>query len=281
LELNKELEMPILPQRIAVISSATAAGFGDFCDQLRSNAYGFYFKVELFAAMMQGGKVEESVLQALDRINDRLDEFDVVVIIRGGGATSDLADFDSYILASVCAQFPLPIITGIGHERDDTVLDMVAHSRVKTPTAAPELLVQCMAEAAERLAVLKNRLCTGVNELLKRQGNRLNLLSQAIFSGADRKLSNAKSALRASKDKLAFASHKCLTEKRHQLSLWLQKVNDAAPEKLLARGYSLTLKDGHVVKDLNIVQVGDEIVTLMAGGNVISEVQQIEYNKEK
>ena len=151
LTLNKELEMPVLPQRIAVVSSATAAGYGDFCHQLKHNSGGFFFYTELFPALMQGNQVEESVLAALDCINTRISEFDVVVIIRGGGAASDLSGFDTYLLAAACAQFPLPVITGIGHERDDTVLDSVAHTRVKTPTAAAELLIQRVGEAAERL----------------------------------------------------------------------------------------------------------------------------------
>ena len=127
LTLNKELDMPRLPQRIAIISSPTAAGYGDFCHQLQNNSRRFYFYTELFPALMQGDRVEDSVLAALDKVNVRLPEFDVVVIIRGGGATSDLSGFDTYLLAAACAQFPLPIITGIGHERDDTVRDAVAH----------------------------------------------------------------------------------------------------------------------------------------------------------
>ena len=158
LTLNKELPMPPLPQRVAVISSPTAAGYGDFRHQLEHNPRGYYFQVELFPAVMQGDAVEETVLDALDRINARLAEFDVVVIIRGGGATSDLSGFDTYMLAAACAQFPLPIITGIGHERDDTVLDSVAHTRVKTPTAAAEHLIARMDEAADRLYTLAARL---------------------------------------------------------------------------------------------------------------------------
>ena len=141
LTLNKELEMPLLPQRIAVISSATAAGYGDFCNQLAGNPYGYVFYPRLFPAMMQGERVEESIIGALNRIYSHAEAWDVVVIIRGGGATSDLSNFDSYLLAANCAQFPLPIITGIGHERDDTVIDAVAHTRVKTPTAAAEYLI--------------------------------------------------------------------------------------------------------------------------------------------
>ena len=116
IDLNKELDMPMLPQRVAVISSATAAGYGDFCNQLMNNPRGYGFRTELFPAIMQGERVEESVLSALDAIYSRMDEFDVVVIIRGGGATSDLSGFDTYMLAASCAQFPLPIITGIDQE---------------------------------------------------------------------------------------------------------------------------------------------------------------------
>ncbi|KAA6317553.1 Exodeoxyribonuclease 7 large subunit, partial [termite gut metagenome] len=127
LTLNKELFLSPVPNRIAVISSASAAGYGDFCHQLQHNSGGFFFYTELFPAIMQGNQVEETILAALDKVNARADEFDVVVIIRGGGATSDLSGFDTYLLAAACAQFTLPVITGIGHERDDTVPDMVAH----------------------------------------------------------------------------------------------------------------------------------------------------------
>ena len=176
IDLNKELEMPMLPQRIAVISSATAAGYGDFCNQLQNNPRGYGFHTELFPAIMQGERVEESVLSALDAINNRIDEFDAVVIIRGGGATSDLTGFDTYLLAASCAQFPLPIITGIGHERDDTVLDRVAHTRVKTPTAAAEYLIVCMDEVADRLNDLAYRLQSGVRNRLLWEHRRMDSL---------------------------------------------------------------------------------------------------------
>ena len=141
LTLNKELEMPVLPQRVAVISAATAAGYGDFCNQLFNNPKGFVFYPKLFPAVMQGEQTERTIISALNVIAEEQEKWDVVVIIRGGGATSDLASFDTYLLAANVAQFPLPIITGIGHERDDTVLDMISHTRVKTPTAAAEFLI--------------------------------------------------------------------------------------------------------------------------------------------
>lgn len=192
LTLNKELDMPRLPQRIAVISSPTAAGYGDFCHQLENNSRGFYFYTELFPALMQGDRVEESVLSALDRVNARLSEFDVVVIIRGGGATSDLSGFDTYLLAAACAQFPLPIITGIGHERDDTVLDSVAHTRVKTPTAAAEFLIESMDSAADELEMLASRLHEGVRNLLQQEQRRLSGYKNRIPSAAYHRISDAK-----------------------------------------------------------------------------------------
>lgn len=173
LTLNKELEMPVLPQRIAVVSSPTAAGYGDFCHQLKNNSRGFFFHTELFPALMQGDRVEESVLSALDAILNRQEDFDAVVIIRGGGATSDLSGFDTYLLAAACAQFPLPIITGIGHERDDTVLDSVAHTRVKTPTAAAEYLINCMDLVADELEVLISQLHESVRSRLTEEHRKL------------------------------------------------------------------------------------------------------------
>lgn len=140
-DLQKELSLPLFAQRIAVISSATAAGYGDFCNQLENNELGLYFHVELFPTIMQGDNVESSIIASLNQINNREEEFDCVVIIRGGGATADLSGFDTLGLAENVANFPLPIITGIGHERDESILDMVSYQRVKTPTAAAAYLI--------------------------------------------------------------------------------------------------------------------------------------------
>jgi len=150
-DMNRELPFPLLPRRVAVITSPTAAGYEDFVHQLTENEYGFPFYIKLFPAIMQGEKTEESVIAALDRVFLAADRFDVVVLIRGGGSTSDLNSFDTYSLAANCAQFPLPLITGIGHERDDTLLDMVAHTRLKTPTAVASFLIECMIREAAQL----------------------------------------------------------------------------------------------------------------------------------
>lgn len=272
LTLNKELDIPVLPQRIAVISSATAAGYGDFCHQLQDNPAGFFFYTELFPALMQGNQVEDSILAALDRINARINEFDVVVIIRGGGATSDLSGFDTYLLAASCAQFPLPIITGIGHERDDTVLDSVAHTRVKTPTAAAELLIHRIAEAAEQLEALSIRLQQAAYTLLDRERRRIQHIQSRIPSLVSRKLSDAHYALLTAGKDLSQVTLSLLSRHKHRLELLQQRIADASPDKLLSRGYSITLKDGKAITDATSLKPGDELTTRLSKGEIHSTV---------
>lgn len=280
LTLNKELEMPELPQRIAVISSASAAGYGDFCHQLQHNPRGFFFYTELFPALMQGNQVEESVLAALDCINNRLNEFDAVVIIRGGGATSDLSGFDTYLLAASCAQFPLPIITGIGHERDDTVLDSVAHTRVKTPTAAAELLIGRMDEAADRLEELSGELEYLVLSRLDREHRKLSDLRSRIPSGAVRRLGDARYALLTAEKDIVRSSELLLSRQKHRLELLQQRISDASPERLLSRGYSITLKDGKPVTNASQLHPGDELTTHLYKGQVTSIVNRKSQNRK-
>ena len=275
LTLNKELEMPVLPQRIAVVSSPTAAGYGDFCHQLKNNPRGFFFHTELFPALMQGDRVEESVLSALDAILNRQEDFDAVVIIRGGGATSDLSGFDTYLLAAACAQFPLPIITGIGHERDDTVLDSVAHTRVKTPTAAAEYLINCMDLAADELEVLVSQLHGSVRSRLTEEHRKLISYRNRIPSAVVRRVSDAKLALLITRKDISLAVQTSLSRQRHRLELLQQRLADASPEKMLARGYSITLKDGKVVKNGDVLQLNDEIVTRLYQREIISIVTDL------
>ena len=273
IDLNKELEMPVLPQRIAVISSATAAGYGDFCNQLSNNPRGYGFYTELFPAIMQGERVEESIIAALDAIYARLEAFDVVVIIRGGGATSDLSGFDTYELAANCVQFPLPIITGIGHERDDTVIDLIAHTRVKTPTAAAAFLVACMDQVADRLDNLSFRLQQGVRNRLLWEHRRIEGLKQRIPSAVYKRISDGKYGLLAANRDLQMATRQFLSMKKHRLELLQQRLNDALPEKQLARGYSITLKNGKAVKDASALKEGDTLVTLLYKGKVESVIK--------
>ena len=277
---NKELEMPMLPQRIAVISSATAAGYGDFCNQLANNPRGYGFRTELFPAIMQGERVEESILSALDAINNRLEEFDVVVIIRGGGATSDLSGFDTYLLAASCAQFPLPIITGIGHERDDTVIDKVAHTRVKTPTAAAEFLIAKIDKCADVLDEMSFRLMQGVRNRLLWEHRRIENLAQRIPSTVYKRIADAKYDLLSAQRDLQMASRQLLSAKKHRLELLQQRLNDALPEKQLARGYSITLKNGKAVKDASLLKEGDKLITMFYQGQVESIICHSERSEE-
>ena len=172
IDMNRELEFPVLPKTIAVISSPTAAGLGDFMNQLQTNPYGYRFQVKLFPAIMQGDKTTDSVIAALERIYEYESVFDVVVIIRGGGSQTDLGCFDSYEMAANIAQFPLPVIAGIGHERDETIVDRVAHMRVKTPTAAAAFLIETFREQDGQLETWKNDFIVGVQELLHNEQNR-------------------------------------------------------------------------------------------------------------
>ncbi len=177
IDMNRKLEMPLLPKNIAVISSPTAAGLGDFLNQLENNPYGYQFHVQLFSAVMQGEKTTESVIAALERIYEYESVFDVVVIIRGGGSQTDLSCFDSYDMAANIAQFPLPVIAGIGHERDETIADRVAFMRVKTPTAAAAFLIDAFQVFDAHVEELRIEFVSGVKDLLSRESNRQKLLA--------------------------------------------------------------------------------------------------------
>lgn len=275
LTMNKELDMPLAPQRIAVISSATAAGYGDFCDQLKNNPYGLSFQTKLFPAIMQGERVEESIISALESVYQELDEWDVVVLIRGGGATSDLSGFDTYNLAANCAQFPLPIITGIGHERDETVLDIVAHTRVKTPTAAAEHLIACLYETAMRLEDYATRVVNKIEERLNWENNRLNRLSERIPMNVRMCLQAGHYAVKGIQHRIDVALQERLLKEKHRLQLLEHQVRTASPEHLLKRGYSITLLDGRAVTDISMLKEGDVVTTRYAKGESQSVIMKI------
>lgn len=293
LTLNKELELPVLAQRIAVISSATAAGYGDFCNQLEHNPYGFVFYPHLFQAVMQGDKVELSIIAALEKIYQTQEKWDVVVIIRGGGATSDLSGFDTYNLAAHCAQFPLPVLTGIGHERDDTVLDVVSHTRVKTPTAAAEFLINHLRGTAEALDGYASFINQTILDILQREKERLERCVSRIPSQVEIRLQREvfrqerlfkrmelawQSRLMREEHRLdlslriAGALQTRLQREKHRLELFEQRVNAASPDVLLKRGYSITLNNGKAVTDASLLKDGDEIVTRLAKGEIRSKV---------
>ena len=295
-ELNKELPLPLLPRRIALISSPTAAGYEDFVNQLTHNRAGYPFYVKLFPALMQGERTEESVIAALDRIYAHQELFDVVALLRGGGATSDLNSFDSYLLAANCAQFPLPILTGIGHERDDTVVDLVAHTRLKTPTAVAEFLIARMDQAAQIVEELQQTMTQSASVRLLQEKQRLQsyatrfpaLVGQrmernrTLLHQLDAKLPTMAQGFverkRAMVDRLAMqlrnATTTHLAEKQRFLQLQEQFVRMASPDYILRRGYSLTLREGKIIKRAEELHVGEELTTRFMDGEVKSIIKE-------
>lgn len=287
-DLQKELKLPMFCQRIAVISSATAAGYGDFCNQLADNGYGLQFTTALFAATMQGEGVEQSVISALNRINEEWENWDCVVIIRGGGATSDLSGFDTLALAENVANFPLPIITGIGHERDESVLDMISFQRVKTPTAAAAFLVDHLTEVYARIEDVQEaivnyvkrrlqvermkfeRLSTQIPTLFSlvkvRQSNRLDQLLNRLKVKAERIPADGLHRLEMLEARLKEPMARILERELHRIDMLSQRAIAQDPERLLSRGYSITLKDGKSIKDASQLKAGDEIETRFAKG---------------
>lgn len=270
---NQTLSLPLMTQRIAVVSSATAAGYGDFCNQLQNNEYGLRFEVTLFPAVMQGSHVEESVIAALDSIVDAGDDaFDVVVIIRGGGATSDLSDFDSYPLAACIAQYPLPVITGIGHERDETVLDFVAHTHLKTPTAVAAFLIDHQAQQLVRLQDIEDRLPKLIIDRLQLEKHRLELLEQALPARIATRMQREHHRVEMLAAGLPIKAQMVLERQRHQLEMLEVRLKSLDPELLLKRGYSITLCGGKIVRSVNDICADEVLTTKLEDGEVLSKI---------
>ncbi|MBR0187528.1 MAG: exodeoxyribonuclease VII large subunit [Prevotella sp.] len=272
-DLQKELQLPVFCQRIAVISSQTAAGYGDFCNQLADNPYGFKFETQLFPAIMQGEGVEQSIISALEQIYDM--PFDCVVIIRGGGATSDMSGFDTLALAENVANFPTPIITGIGHERDESILDMISHTRVKTPTAAAALLIDHLKGVLETIEGAQNMITHYVQQKLSIANSQLSIISEAI----PRLFSIVKTRQEAKIDalytRLPMLIERRFTSERHRLQLMDEKLKALDPTLLLARGYSITMHNGRAVKDASQLPPGAEIETRLAKGTIHSVIKSV------
>lgn len=272
-DLQKELQLPVFCQRIAVISSQTAAGYGDFCNQLADNPYGFKFETQLFPAIMQGEGVEQSIISALEQIYDM--PFDCVVIIRGGGATSDMSGFDTLALAENVANFPIPIITGIGHERDESILDMISHTRVKTPTAAAALLIDHLKGILETIEGAQSMITHYVQQKLSIANSQLSIIAEAI----PRLFSIVKTRQEAKIDalytRLPMLIERRLTSERHRLQLMDEKLKALDPTLLLARGYSITMHNGRAVKDASQLPPGAEIETRLAKGTIHSVIKSV------
>jgi exodeoxyribonuclease VII large subunit len=274
MEMNKSLEMATLPNRIAVISSPTAAGYDDFCNQLDNNPDGFVFYKKLFPAIMQGDQAADSIIEALDNIYGHVDLFDVVVIIRGGGATTDLACFDSYELALNCAQFPLPIIAGIGHQRDLSIVDMVAHTSVKTPTAAAALLIEMMEEARDRMTDAYTAIYQLLHQRVQSQQQKLADISWKIRHALINKTSDKKLTLERQKSRLIQAVRLAINTQKNKLAILENSIERHSPAFLLKYGYTITTINGKKLSSVNDVQDGDTIKTYVSDGEVKSVVEK-------
>ena len=277
-DLQKELQLPMFCQRIAVISSQAAAGYGDFCNQLADNPYGFQFQTQLFPAIMQGEGVEQSIICALENIYDSQfsnlnSKFDAVVIIRGGGATSDMSGFDTLALAENVANFPIPIITGIGHDRDESILDMVSHTRVKTPTAAAAFLISHLKEVLDVIDNSQDLITRYAQQKLSTLNSHLSTLSESIPRLFSLVKTRQEAKIESLWIKIPMLLERKLTGDTHRLQLIEERLKALDPTLLLARGYSITMHNGRAVLDASQLPPGTEIETRLARGTVHSIVK--------
>ena len=280
-DMNREISFPEVPQRIAVISSETAAGYGDFMETLKSNNQGFCFSTSLFPAVMQGEDAPGSITAALDLIHESEAKFDCVVIIRGGGSKADLESFNHYDLAYFITQFPLPVITGIGHERDESVADMVAAYALKTPTAVAEFLVDQLLSFEFRLAglydqmaaLVKGKVQGHLSRLERYSGDLVHLTKGMLHKHSDQLLQKDQ-FLRRELDSLFTRGkdHLTLLEKRTEL------VN---PKNILKRGYSMTLVDGITISSARNIARGSLLETRLHQGTLVSKVEQIKDDDKR
>lgn len=302
-DLQRELQLPRFCLHIAVISSETAAGYGDFAGQLADSP--FAFRSQLFPAVMQGEGVEQSVIAALNRIYEATVPsaavpvasptglpFDCVVIIRGGGATSDMSGFDTLALAENVANFPIPIITGIGHDRDECILDMVSHRRVKTPTAAAAFLIDHAQAVLDSLNDVQNRMARHAQQRLTnlqlqlstlqealprlfavaktRQEARIDQLFSRMLTLSQQTITDNRNRIDTLEQRIPLIVDRRLTAERHRLEIMAERLKALDPTLLLRRGYSITLKDGRAVRDPKTLLPGDEIETRLEKGTIKS-----------
>lgn len=301
LNLNKQIPLPLVPQRIAVISSAMAAGYGDFVDHIDNNSPGYKINYALYQALMQGQEAEKSILSCLKEISEKMTLYDAVAIIRGGGSKIDLSCFDSYNLAFEVATFPLPVITGIGHERDDTVVDMVAHTKLKTPTAVAEFLISGMGIFEERLLDAESALINHVRELLREENHRLQNFVQQFRHIVRHRLSEEVNTLGTALHRLIYGTTQIIEGHNNRLKLGMNRLSGGLrivfhehksrlktfehairlldPVNVMKRGYSVTYLRGKAIKNSKELVTGDIIRTEVYKGNVNSKVEALDVEE--
>jgi exodeoxyribonuclease VII large subunit len=272
LTMNKDLDFPVVPQRIAVISSANAAGYTDFMKHLKGNSFGYVFYTALFETPMQGRETESGLIKALDRIASHLDKFDLAVIIRGGGSQTDLSWFDNYNIAYYITQFPLPVITGIGHEKDLSVTDIVAHRSLKTPTAVADFLIDCMNNAENHLVDLSNEITDRSKLMLEKSKKKIETARLRLIPVARAQLSLNGTAIIRKKEILASSSKNRLSIINNQLAGFNNSLKILDPENVLKRGYTITSMKGKILKKSKQLKRDDVLDTKFSDGSLSSKV---------
>lgn len=291
-DMNRELGVPRVPQRVAVVSSANAAGYQDFCKEIARSPY--RIELTLFEAFMQGHAAEDSVIEALESVAERADEFDIVAVIRGGGSQSDLACFNSYRLCAHVAQFPLPVVTGIGHDKDESVADMVAALRLKTPTAVAAWVVDSLAEFDASLDALAQAIGQRATELLNAEHQRLErnaamVATQAL--GATRRLeltlerysselrrvgetliNEQRNRVARADEMLRHTVANLLRAEHEKLSSMEQAVAARDPQRIMALGFAVVSLDGRALNDASQAEVGAELSIRLAKGELKAKI---------
>jgi exodeoxyribonuclease VII large subunit len=270
---NKELEFPLVPQRIAIVSSATAAGYEDLINHLTHNPYGYKFSCKLYEALMQGDRAEQSVVRALERCGREASNLDIVVIVRGGGGQADLHCFDSYDIARAIAFLPVPVISGIGHERDVTVVDEVSNLRAKTPTAVADLIITRVRNFEDMVDSLTHNLVHRAHKLASDVREKVSDLAGSFESSVRRGLLDNFHRLKFFVKGLKYSS-KLIKSEREKITSKESNINHLNPINVLKRGYSITYNNDRAVKSVSDVQIGDSLRTVLHKGELISKVER-------
>ncbi len=275
-DMNRELPLPPVVQRVAVISSASAAGYRDFMRELAASAY--RIETRLFEAVMQGATSEQSVIDALVRVAEEEERFDAVAIIRGGGSTGDLACFNSYMLASYVAQSPLPVLTGIGHDKDVSVADMVAGTMLKTPTAVAAWLCNRMAEADAALADAAIRLREACRQTAHGAEIRLQTLFEGIKGAANTALATGKTRLQHQTESLRTLPATAIRDEERRLDALAMVAENYSPKRLLQLGYGIArTADNRILRSVEGVKAGETVTVTLADGELESEIKEIKH----
>lgn len=278
LEQNKELAVPLLPCRIAIVSSSSAAGYGDFMNHLKSDS-SVNFKTELFEAPMQGNEAPNGVAAAFAAIAKRAEEFDVVVLIRGGGGQADLACFDDYTLAKAVADSVLPVISGVGHERDNHNCDEVAAVRVKTPTAAADYILDLFKEQRELISKLEEDVLEAVAEHIGREEDTLQRLSSRVAFSVQNKFLEQRNFIVNILHSIAYSIARHLSSKENELALLEARLHGADPMQILSKGYGIIYSKGRKILSVKEIENGSILRIMMKDGEAEFEVKNLKSNK--